>query len=179
LILCILGDHPAGEITGVSVRQVVAMAREAVPGATIGATLNQYGADRERSLSNLLGKLRAGASYVQLQPVFELAAAEWFAQAIDREMPEVKVVAMVMPLLSIEAAERIEDRLGIRLPSALREVLATGSEDAAWEAFEATLRELVASPFVDGAAIMTFEPDAAPDAGKRILSVLRRCGALD
>ena len=52
------------------------MAREALPNALIGATLNQYGRDEAAVLRNLLPKLRAGASYVQTQPAFDAAAIE-------------------------------------------------------------------------------------------------------
>lgn len=178
-VLCILGDHAAaGAPDEPSIRDVIAMAREVLPDAMIGATLNQYGRDQEVILRNLLPKLRAGADYVQTQPAFAADAVELYANAIHEEFPDVRVVAMAMPLLSTEAGERIEERLGIRLPDALREVLATGDEDAAWRAFAATLKSLVASPLIDGVAIMTFEMDATPETGTRICEVLRQSGAL-
>jgi hypothetical protein len=86
---------------------------------------------------------------------------------------------MAMPLLSIEAGERLEQRLGIRLPDALREVLASGNEDLAWSAFSASLETLVAAPYIDGVAIMTFEMDATEDTGARIVAALRRAGAVE
>ena len=179
-VLCILGDHPADDSPGsITIREVISMAREALPNALIGATLNQYGRDEAAVLRNLLPKLRAGASYVQTQPAFDAAAIERYAEAIHREFPETRVIAMAMPLLSLDAASKIEERLGIHLPAALKEVLATSDEDAAWDAFTATLRQLVASPAVDGVAIMTFEMDASPETGARICEALRRSGALD
>lgn len=180
-VLCILGDHravtPAPDSP--SIREVVSMARDALPGALIGATLNQTAPDRDAVLRNLLPKLRAGASYVQTQPVFSPEALEPFAVAIDRELPETRIIAMAMPLLSLEAGERIEERLGVRLPDALREVLATGDEDAAWRAFSHTLEALVRAPYVDGVAIMTFEMDAPPETGQRIVDALYQAGAID
>ncbi|MEO8539155.1 MAG: methylenetetrahydrofolate reductase [bacterium] len=179
-VLCILGDHPADDSPETpSIRDVIAMAHAALPEAYIGATLNQYGRDEAAVLRNLLPKLRAGARYVQTQPAFDASAIERYAAAVRAEFPETRVVAMAMPLLSEEAASRIEERLGIHLPAALREVLATGDEGAAWAAFAATLRQLVASPAIDGVAIMTFEMDATPESGERICQALRDSGALD
>ena len=178
-VLCILGDHPAADIRDApSIREVVAMTREVLPGACIGATLNQYGKDPEAVIRNLMPKLRAGASYVQTQPAFEATAIEQFALAVDRELPQTRVIAMAMPLLSIEEGERLEQRLNIRLPDALREVLASGNEDLAWSAFAASLESLVAAPYIDGVAIMTFEMDATPDTGERIVAALRNAGAV-
>lgn len=179
-VLCILGDHPADEADDpVTIREVIAMTREALPEALVGATLNQYGKDSSAVLKNLLPKLAAGATYVQTQPAFEAPPVERYAAALRREFPGTRVIAMAMPILSLEAASRIEERLGIHLPAALREVLATGDEDAAWSAFAATLRQLVSSPDIDGVAIMTFEMDAGPEAGARICDALRLAGALE
>ena len=179
-VLGILGDHGAAEVSdAVSVREAIAMARSALPGAIVGATLNQYGKDSGAVVGNLMPKLRAGASYVQTQPAFEAAAIETYAISIGREHPQTRIIAMAMPLLSLESGERIEQRLGIRLPSALREVLASGDETLAWRAFSASLEALVAAPFIDGVAIMTFEGDASPETGARITSALRSAGAID
>ena len=179
-VLCILGDHAAAMGTeGVTIRDAIAMASEALPQALIGATLNQYGKDQEAVLRNLLPKLRAGATYVQTQPVFQPSAVEPYARAIAAASSETRVIAMAMPLLSLEAGMRIEERLGIRLPDALREVLAGGDEALAWSAFAATLEALVAAPYIDGVAIMTFEGDAPPESGARITEALRSAGAID
>jgi methylenetetrahydrofolate reductase (NADPH) len=179
-VLCILGDHASGAgQEGVTIRDAIAMASESLPGAFIGATLNQYGRDQEAVLRNLLPKLRAGAAYVQTQPVFEPSTVEPYALAIGAAQSGTRIIAMAMPLLSLEAALRIEDRLGIRLPAALREVLAGGDEAMAWAAFGATLEALVAAPYIDGVAIMTFEGDAPAEAGARIIEALRAAGAID
>ena len=179
-VLCILGDHAAGDVANpVNIRDAVAMARSGLPGAIVGATLNQYGRDSEAVLRNLLPKLDAGASYVQTQPVFETTELERYAIAIDRSVPNVRVIAMAMPILSMEAGERIEERLAVRLPDQLREVLESGDESLAWQAFEATIGKLVAAPYVAGVAIMTFEGDAPQGTGERISSALRSAGAID
>jgi len=176
-VLCILGDHPAaGADNSPTIKEAVAMTRELVPGALVGATLNQYGKDSEATLRNLVPKLRAGAGYIQTQPVFDPASVEPYALAIDREAPGTRIIAMAMPLLSIEAGERIEERIGIRLPDALREVLASGDEQAAWAAFDSTIQSLVRTPYIDGVAVMTFQMDAPPEMGERIVRSLREAG---
>jgi 5,10-methylenetetrahydrofolate reductase len=176
-VLCILGDHAAGGAPdAVAVRDAVAMTRETLPGAIVGATLNQYGRDEQAVLKNLLPKLRAGATYIQSQPVFELEPLERYARAIDRALPEARVIAMAMPLVSLEAAVRIEERLGVSLPRALKDVLAGGDPEAAWGTFTGTIRALAESPLVDGVAIMTFEMDAPAEMGERILGALRAAG---
>ncbi len=179
-VLCILGDHQGGEVPdAISIREAVAMARDLLPGALIGATLNQYGKDQDAVLRNLLPKLRAGASYVQTQPVFEPSRLEPFAAAIAREGEDTRIIAMAMPLLTLQAAERIEERLGVRLPEGVRELLANSDEGLAWAAFQSTIEQLVAAPFIDGVAIMTFEGDAPAETGARIAAVLRSAGAID
>jgi 5,10-methylenetetrahydrofolate reductase len=179
-VLCILGDHAAAEVSDAPpIRDVIAMTAEAMPGACVGATLNQYGKDPEAVIRNLLPKLRAGATYVQTQPAFQASAIEGFAAAIDRERPETRVIAMAMPLLSLEAGERLEQRLGITLPASIRGVLESGDEERAWAAFSHSLESLVASPHIDGVAIMTFEMDATEDTGARIVEALKRAGAVE
>ena len=179
-VLCILGDHAGGEVPDApSIREAIAMTRHRLPAAFVGATLNQYARDPEAVLRNLMPKLRAGASYVQTQPVFETSTLETYAVSVARDAPETRVIAMAMPLLSFEAAERIEERLAVRLPESLREMLQTGDVSLAWAAFRATIEQLVAAPFVHGVAIMTFEGDAPPETGARILEALRSAGAID
>lgn len=176
-VLCILGDHAAGATPdAVTIRDAVQITRAALPGAIVGATLNQYGRDEAAVLKNLLPKLRAGATYVQTQPVFELEPVERYGRAITREVPGTRVIAMAMPLLSFDAAVRIEERLGVSLPQSLKDVLAGGDPEAAWGTFAGIIRALVDSPRVDGVAIMTFEMDAPPEMGERILAALRAAG---
>ncbi|HMO96978.1 MAG TPA: methylenetetrahydrofolate reductase, partial [Tepidiformaceae bacterium] len=152
------------------------LAREYLPGAIVGATLNQYGRDQAAALRNLLPKLHAGASYIQTQPVFGLQALEPYARVVERDAPDTRIVAMAMPLLTLDAAERIEARIGIGLPEELKHILAAGDQEAAWGAFTATLRELAKCPFIDGVAIMTFEMDPPLEVGQRIVQSLVAAG---
>jgi len=179
-VLCILGDHAAEESAEpINIRDAIALACETLGSGIVGATLNQYGRDPDAVLRNLFPKLQAGASYVQTQPVFEASSVEPYARAIDGQHSETRVIAMAMPLLTPEAGRKIEQRTGVELPTALREVLASRNEALAWAAFQATVEELVEAPYIDGVAIMTFEGDASPETGARIGEVLRAAGATD
>lgn len=173
-VLCIRGDHAGDDGSDTpSIREVVAMARERMPGALIGATLNQYATGREPVLRNLLAKLTAGATYVQTQPVFDLGVLLPYAEALRDRPPESKIIAMVMPLLSIEAARSIQKRLGVVLPERLLRRLETGTPEAAWRAFDETVSEMVQNRLVDGLAVMTFEMDPDSETGRRIIVALQ------
>lgn len=173
-VLCLLGDHDVPDGTeSVSIRDAVAMVREALPEAFVGATLNQYARDPEAALRNLLPKLKAGARYIQTQPVF---APERLAPLVERvraEFPDARVVGMVMPLLSADEAVKMASRLRVELPPELLARL-DGGHDGAWQAFEETVGQVVACGIVDGVAVMTFEMDPPAETGTRIAEVLRR-----
>ena len=178
-LLCIRGDHAGADTADTpTIREAVAMARDLMPGSAIGATLNQYAPDAAAAMRNLWPKLSAGASYVQTQPVFDLETLRPAAEAVKAAWPETAVVAMVMPLLTISAAEKLETRIGMRLPEGLRARLASGLMDEAWAAFDETLAGLAASPLVDAIAIMTLEMDAPEGIGPRIVQGLRSAGCL-
>lgn len=178
-LLCIRGDHTGGDSADTpTIRETITMARDLMPGATIGATLNQYAPDATAALRNLWPKLKAGASYVQTQPVFDLEALRPAAEAVKGAAPGTAVVAMVMPLLALSAAEKLEARIGMRLPEGLRNRLASGQVDDAWAAFDETLAALSGSPLVDAIAIMTLEMDAPEGMGPRIVQGLRTSGVL-
>jgi 5,10-methylenetetrahydrofolate reductase len=175
-VLCIRGDHQAEDAPGApTIREAVELACRSIPGALVGATLNQY-APREAVLRNLAPKLTAGASYVQTQPVFSLEQLEPLALAVKAASPETAIVAMAMPLLSAEAVDRVEARLGISLPKELRERLDKEGEPAGWAAFARTMQALRASRFVDGVAIMTFEMDPPASYGERLSAIVDECG---
>ena len=149
------------------------MVAEGMPGALIGATFNQYAPDGAAALRNLLPKLRAGAAYAQTQPVFELSHLLERVEAVHERAPETKVVAMAMPLLSLDAAERIEKRVGVTLPERVLQRISAG-EEAAWELFEENLAGLAASSAIAGVAIMTFEMSPPAEMGERIRVCLGR-----
>ncbi|MCE7927796.1 MAG: hypothetical protein DYG91_04735 [Chloroflexi bacterium CFX7] len=175
-ILVIRGDHATHDLPDTpAIREAIGLAREALPGALIGATFNQYAPDPGAALRNLLPKLRAGADFIQTQPVFDPQALAPFVQRLRDECPGVAFVPMVVPLLSPAAVDGIQRRLGFRLPEQLARRLAGGPESG-WEVLSETIAGLVASPLADGAAIMTTEMDPPPAVGERIVSGLRAAG---
>ncbi|PFG74001.1 methylenetetrahydrofolate reductase [Tepidiforma thermophila] len=176
-VLCVAGDHAANGAPGVTVREAIGLVRAAMPGVTIGATLNQYARDPARARRNLLPKLLAGATYVQTQPTFDVGGLEAELAAVRPEAEGVAAVAMAMPLLTAEAGERIAHRLGLELPGRLRDILSAGDTEAAWAYFRETVARLVESPAVQGVAIMTFEMDPPPEMGERIVAALEAAGA--
>jgi 5,10-methylenetetrahydrofolate reductase len=159
LALCMRGDHraePARE--GVLVREAVTKIRHEVPEALVGVTFDPY-APRERALRQLERKLDAGACFVQTQPVFSPEVLGPVADAISRRRWNVALIPMLIPLLSIESARRLERRLGISLPSRWHEALRQGGAVEGWRLFEENLQGLRRAGHAAGATIMTFEMD--------------------
>jgi methylenetetrahydrofolate reductase (NADPH) len=178
-VLCIRGDHDAEDQADTpKLWELVGMAHELMPGAAIGATLNQYAPKLDGVFKNLGPKLRAGASYVQTQPVFDVEHLVPAAERLRAEFPGVRLVTMAMPLLSVDEAERIGKRLGFALPDSVVRRIASGAESA-WEMFEENVSALAESRLVDGVAIMTFEMDPEPVVAERIIAALRRAGSCD
>lgn len=175
-VLCILGDHMADpEPDAPTVRDVVAMATDAIPGALVGATFNQYVPDRAKAIRNLAAKHRAGATYVQTQPAFDAMDFAATASELRAACPGLAVVPMVMPIPSVGALTRIEERLSLPVPTSMRDRVAAGPSEA-WDAFADTLRDLVDR--VQGVALMTFEMDPPPGTGEHIRAALQRAGLL-
>lgn len=176
-VLCLLGDHPAPPGAGhLRVRDAIAIARRQVPTVLVGATLNQYVDGRGSVLRNLLGKLEAGAAYVQTQPVFDVDLVAEAVRPVKEAYPGVRVIPMVMPLLEPAHATIIAERLGISLPPSLLSRIAVGVQ-AAWWAFDQTVVAISERrDLFDGIAVMTFETDPDPGTGASIAAALRRAG---
>lgn len=177
LVLVLLGDHavPADAPAGITIRDTIALVRERLPAALVGATANQYAHDQAALFRNLLPKLRAGATYVQGQPVFDVEAFHAMAERVKEQAPATRVIAMAMPLLHAEAADRVSSRLGFPIPEEVRSAVAAGRS---WDVFDDILAALRDDPAVDGVAVMTFETDPGPEIGDRIRQGLRQAGIL-
>ncbi len=177
-VLCLLGEHaataPAGA-KGPTVRDSVALLREQLPGACLGVTFNQYAAEQPKALANLVAKLNAGADYIQTQPVFNPSDFLATVRTIRAEHPGIPVVPMVLPLLSLDAVDRIQERLRITIPLEYRAAIAEGP-GRAWEAFAGVVSGLVASGQVNGLAVMTFQMDAEAEDGRHIARILAEAG---
>jgi 5,10-methylenetetrahydrofolate reductase len=174
LVHTIRGVHAAGDLPDTpKIREVVAMVRDGLPGAIIGATLNQY-QEPGAVLRNLFPKIEAGASYVQTQPVFDPANLAAIMERVRDRAPETRAVAMLMPVLSIEAARRMEQRLGFALPESFTSALERGGEVAGWAHFEETLLALSDSSCADAVAVMTLAIDPDPDFTARMREAIDR-----
>jgi 5,10-methylenetetrahydrofolate reductase len=157
--LCVRGDHEGSDRSDTpKLRELVGMLVEGLPDALVGATANQYG-PRDRVLKNLLPKLDAGAGFVQTQPIFDWESFATLASATKDHSPSVRLVPMLMPLLSGDAARSVSERLHVAIPPALLERLDRGGEEAGWQQFAEDLARLHESPLCDGVAIMTREMD--------------------
>lgn len=174
-VLCLLGDHRAEHSPSrpLRIREAVALVRRLMPEVAVGVTLNQYATPADAVIRNLLPKLAAGAIFAQTQPVFDLSRLEALVDRVRREAPEVRVVAMAMPLLSVEAARRVASRLGIELGGGVLERIARGE---GWAVFEEGVAALRACGLVDGLAVMTFEADPPAEVGLRIRGALAAAG---
>lgn len=173
LALCIRGDHAALDAPDTPrIREVIEWIRRRIPSALVGVTAHQT-LPRERVLRNLLPKLAAGARFVETQPVFALARFLALAEEVKSRVPGVWVLPMLMPLLSIEAARRLEARVGLRLPPEQVERLAKGGSADGWAMFRETLAALHESPLADGVAVMTLEVDPDDDFAAQLETALR------
>lgn len=171
-VLCLLGDHKADPaVESPTISAAIRAISEATPEMVIGATANQYVLD-EKAWKNLDGKVRAGAKFIQTQPVFDAATIVPFAEQVKDRYPDVQLVPMVMPLTTAAAAESIHNRLKIDLPRPLTGYLEVGDAESAWSMFAETAAILRDSALYAGVAIMTFEMDAQPDTGQRISDAL-------
>ncbi len=72
----------------------------------------------ELEVKKARAKVRAGASVLQTQPVFEVERLRRFMEEVGGE---VKVLAGLMPVRGKEHAHRLERRLGIRIPEQVKD----------------------------------------------------------
>lgn len=171
-VLCLRGDHEAhDERETPKLHEVVARACEILDAPTVGVTANQH-LDLDRVLRNLIRKLEAGAVFVQTQPVLELRDFESLAAAVRGRAAGVAIVPMVMPLLSLEDADRFAKRIGLPVPKELAARLASEGEAGGWAHLAETLASLAASGLADGLAVMTPRMDAPPALAERLRSTL-------
>ncbi len=85
----------------------------------VGAGLNPSAVDPNTEISRFLGKVKAGARWVQTQPVYDLEALERFLARLGR--PPVPIVVGILPLHSYRHAEFLHNEVpGIRIPEEIR-----------------------------------------------------------
>ena len=173
LALCVRGDHQTPDAADTPrIRDVVEWILRRTPSALVGVTADQA-FPPERVLRNLLPKLAAGARFVETQPVFALAPFLALAEEVKSRVTGVRVLPMLMPLLSVDAARRLEARVGLRLPPERFERLAKGGSAYGWAMFRETLAALHESPLADGVAVMTLDLDPDDDFAAHLETALR------
>lgn len=161
-VLCLRGDHDAPDVPErLTLRECVALARALLPNARVGVTLNPY-IQGEGVWKNLLGKLEAGAHFVQTQPVFETDTLRPFAEAIRESFPSVDVLPMVMPLTNEQVACHLSQRLAIPI----------SPEAVGMKPFEQIVRQLARDPLYAGFAVMTPQMDPSPEMMRQIGIIL-------
>lgn len=171
-VLCVLGDHGIeGGPASPTIAAVVRELRDRFPGLAIGATLNQF-VPGPKTLANLVGKLNAGARYVQTQPVFDPHTLVALAEQVKDAQPEACIVPMVMPLSALADAKQLELRLGIGLPERLLGYLEHEDATSAWQLFAENVAVLRDSPLFAGTAVMTFGMDPTREIGDQIRAAL-------
>jgi methylenetetrahydrofolate reductase (NADH) len=132
------------------------------PPLFIGATASPFAAGDEQKT---LEKVKAGAEFLQTQPVLDIARfSEWLV-AIRRKARDVAIIAGVLVLRSAEQAARVATIPGFVLPDAVRERMrraADGEAEGIAIAAE-TIGALRALPGVNGAHLYAIEwPEAVP-----------------
>lgn len=95
----------------------------------IGTTGNPAADDLDAELRRLEGKKRAGAQFVQTQPVYDLRQAEAYLEGTkDLGLP---VLFGVLPLKSHKMALYMHEKVpGITIPKHLQDAMAEGGRDA-------------------------------------------------
>ncbi|MFN3265297.1 MAG: methylenetetrahydrofolate reductase [Deinococcales bacterium] len=147
-ILCLrgdppsIGDHPQAkgvfEVDAVGLTRIVRelnrgkslAGRDLEPSDfAVAVAANPGAPDLDLERQRLSEKVAAGAHFAQTQPVFELAVVQRFNDVVQ---PSIPVLFGVLPVLSLEMAQRVSKWTSI--PQALLTALETGGRDAgiAW-----------------------------------------------
>lgn len=143
------GDHPdAKAVFDLGSADLVAAARGLVegrdlagnalrgaPDLCLGAVVNPGNPDLDGELARMAAKIEAGARFFQTQAVYDLAAFERFARALERlGNARAVVIAGVIPLKSVRMARYLNEHVyGIEVPEALIEEVARAGDAAGGE----------------------------------------------
>lgn len=169
------GNHPEAvnvkDLDGIGlVRMAVAMRDKAQflsgdeikqpPRYVVGATASPFTKPMEADLKKTVEKIEAGASFLQTQPVFDLAAfSQWLAEVRRLAGRQVTILAGVLVLRSAEQAERLAKVPGLALgSSAIDRLRKADDQEAEGVALAVEMvRSLRALPGVDGAHLYAIE----------------------
>ncbi len=96
--------------------------------------------DLDEEIRKVRAKVRAGATIIQTQPVYEVSRLKRFVEELKGE---VKVLAGLMPIRSEAFARRVEGRLGIKVPEEVKSRFSGLSKEEAKEEMMYHLEELL------------------------------------
>ena len=123
----------------------------------------------ENQIEYLQEKIAAGAQFAQTQPVFDLATAEKFLDAIEKAKIKIPILLGIMPLKSLKAAEYFHEKVhGITIPDEVIERL-QADENAGVEIAIELLAKL--KPRLHGVHIM---PLGKVESANRIYEFLKK-----
>ncbi len=163
-----LGNHPDAvnvkDLDGIGLVKMAATMRDKAqflsgdeikppPQYAIGATASPFTKPMEADVKKTVEKIEAGASFLQTQPVFDLATfSQWLAEVRRLAGRQATVIAGVLVLRSAEQAERLARVPGVSLPATAIERL-KNADDAEAEGVALAVemvRSLRALPGVGG-----------------------------
>ena len=141
------GDHPESRpVFDLDSIQLIAAARrmnegyflsgdkiKTPPRLFIGAAANPFAEPREFRVMRLAKKIRAGARFIQTQPVYDIECFRpWMSEARDRGLHEkTAILAGVMPVKSVKALDYMENEVpGMRIPEEIRRRMRTAADPA-------------------------------------------------
>ncbi len=150
-LLALTGDHPgrgnhptASSVFDLDVSGLVGLANRLNTGRDhtgneleggsdflVGVVCNPCAPDRELELAKLGSKVRAGAHFVQTQPVFDLERLKPFAEAAARF--GVPILYGVLPLARYRSARYLRDQAGMVIPDRVLEQVEAGGREAGLE----------------------------------------------
>lgn len=130
------------------------------PQLAVGATASPFSDPMEADVARTVEKVRAGADFLQTQPVFDLATfSRWLAEVRRQAGRQVAVIAGVFVLRSAEQAGRIARIPGIAIPASIQERI-RGAEDQEAEGVAIAVeiaRSLRALPGASGVHLYAIE----------------------
>jgi methylenetetrahydrofolate reductase (NADPH) len=168
------GNHPdavnAKDLDGIGLVRMAARMRDDAkflsgddikhpPQYLIGATASPFTRPMEADLTKTVEKIKAGASFLQTQPLFDLAAfSQWLAELRRLAGRQVAILAGVLVLRSAEQAERLGKVPGVSVGNAVERIRRADDQEEAGVALAIDMvRSLRALPGVAGVHLYAIE----------------------
>jgi methylenetetrahydrofolate reductase (NADH) len=129
------------------------------PQYLVGATASPFTKPMEADLTKTVEKIKAGASFLQTQPVFDLGTfSTWLAELRRLAGTQVAILAGVLVLRSADQADRLAKVPGVSLGNAAERLRkADDQEEAGVSLAVETVKSLRALPGVAGVHLYAIE----------------------